>query len=114
MKVNLDYLKSLVGNDPETIREMLNIFCEDVPRYLQSMQESQDANDWPGVARTAHSLKSSMGFTGRNDMVDMAEELQHQKEEPTDPAMIALLETFKQQAYEIVEEFKGMMQRSDF
>lgn len=114
MKVNLDYLKSLVGDDPETIREMLNIFCEDVPAYLATMQNAQDQDDWNIVARTAHSLKSSMGFTGRSDMVDMAETLQHQKEKPQDASLIALLEKFKAEAHEIVQEFKLMLETGNF
>ncbi len=114
MKVNLDYLKSLVGDDPETIREMLNIFCEDVPKYLDTLQKAQDNNEWEGVARTAHSLKSSMGFTGRADMVDMAEILQHQKTPPTDPNTLEILEKFKIQSHEIVAEFQSMIDRDDF
>ncbi len=114
MKVNLDYLKSLVGDDPETIREMLNIFSEDVPKYLDAMQKGQDSNNWEEVARNAHSLKSSMGFTGRQDMVDMAEILQHQKTNPEDASIVALLEDFKVKSLEIVEEFKVMVQRDNF
>lgn len=114
MKVNLDYLKSLVGDDPETIREMLNIFCEDVPKYLENMQNAQDADNWPDVARTAHSLKSSMGFTGRADMVDMAETLQHQKERPTNQAIFDLLEKFKAEAKDIVAEMNLMVQSGNY
>lgn len=114
MNVNLDYLKSLVGDDPETIREMLTIFCEDVPKYLITMQKAQEENDWQSVARTAHSLKSSMGFTGRDDMVEMAETLQHQKEAPTDPAILVLLEKFKKESYSIVSEFQQMVDNDSF
>ncbi len=114
MKVDLTYLKSLVGDDPEVIEEMLTIFCEDVPVYLETMTVSEQNNDWPTLAKTAHSLKSSVGFTGRNDLVEMAETLQHQKEKPTNPAIFETLTNFKKQTAEIVSAFHEMIKNKDY
>lgn len=114
MTVDLSYLKSLVGDDPEVLREMLGIFCEDVPKYLANFQAAEESGDWESLARVAHSLKSSLGFTGRMDMVDMAELLQHQKTPTTDPQVLATIAKFKVEADGIVKEFQNILATGNF
>ncbi len=112
--VNLSSLKEMVGDDPEVIQEMLEIFCQDVPNYLAAIDKGLAEDDWSVIASATHTLKSTLGFTGRGDLVDMAEKLQYQKTKPEDIAFYELLNVFKVQAAGVLQEIKEMLANKDF
>lgn len=114
MTIDLSYLKSLVGDEPEVIEEMLQIFCEDVPNYLDTMRQALSSSDWETIAKTAHTLKSSLGFTGRMDMVELAEKLQHQKTAPDTESVVHELQAFIGKTEEIIAEFRRRLSVKDF
>jgi signal transduction histidine kinase/CheY-like chemotaxis protein/HPt (histidine-containing phosphotransfer) domain-containing protein len=62
--VSLDYLHQLSGNDKEFEREILKQFLEQVPAELSDLRTSIDQKNYDQVRRTAHSLKSTVGYVG--------------------------------------------------
>jgi signal transduction histidine kinase/DNA-binding response OmpR family regulator len=62
--VSLDYLHQLSGNDREFEREILKQFLEQVPAELSALRTSIDEHDYDQIRRTAHSLKSTVGYVG--------------------------------------------------
>jgi len=112
--VDLSILKEMVGDDPEIIQEMLEIFCQDVPQYMDAIQQGELANDWAAIANAAHTLKSTVGFTGRKDLVQLAEKLQYQKTVPEDPVYFDLLKQFKTEILSVLQEVKEMVDNKEF
>lgn len=68
-QINLNYLSQLSGNDKEFEKEILNQFITQAPAELSQLEKSIIENDFDSVRRTAHSLKSTVGYVG------LAEEL---------------------------------------
>ncbi|TXC85321.1 PAS domain S-box protein [Luteibaculum oceani] len=86
--VDLAYLREMVGNDQDVVDEMIDIFKEDTPGYLKAIYENLNTETWEPIAKACHTLKSSIGFVGRSDLVELAKGLQLQKEKPADNAPI--------------------------
>jgi HPt (histidine-containing phosphotransfer) domain-containing protein len=109
--VTLDKLKEMIGDDPEVIKEMVNIFIEDVPKYLDTISGGLSASpqNWDAIAKTCHTLKSTMTFTGREDLVGKAEKLQHQTEVPAEGARIRkVLTVFTHEVTYILEAYNDI------
>jgi signal transduction histidine kinase/DNA-binding NarL/FixJ family response regulator len=67
--IHLDYLHQLSGNDKDFEREILKQFIYQAPDELSQLDAFIHENDFDGIRRTAHSLKSTVGYVG------LAEEL---------------------------------------
>jgi len=65
--IHLHYLHQLSGNDKDFEREILNQFLVQVPAELSQLQRSINDDDLDTVRRTAHSLKSTVGYVGLAD-----------------------------------------------
>ena len=58
--VNLRELLTRVENDHDLLRELIDIFKKDLPRLLQSLQESVAREDMENVEATSHALKGML------------------------------------------------------
>ena len=88
--IHLSYLHQLSGNDKDFEREILQQFITQVPTELSQLEEAIRHNDFDTVRRTAHSLKSTVGYVG------LAEDLHPYLEEIEKDAVVqnnARLET---------------------
>lgn len=52
-------LNDLLGNDAETLRDVVTAFVEDGPDRLREIRDGNDRGDHALVRRAAHTLKSS-------------------------------------------------------
>jgi HPt (histidine-containing phosphotransfer) domain-containing protein len=87
--IRLDYLRQLSGNDKEFEKEILNQFAKQAPAELEQLEQSIIKNDFDLVRRTAHSLKSTVGYVG------LAEELHPYLEQMEKDAVIQNENHFK-------------------
>jgi signal transduction histidine kinase/CheY-like chemotaxis protein/HPt (histidine-containing phosphotransfer) domain-containing protein len=62
--IDLSYLHQLSGNDKDFERDILNQFLEQVPSELSQLEKSIREDDFETIRRTAHSLKSTVGYVG--------------------------------------------------
>lgn len=65
--IQLNYLHQLSGNDKDFEREILKQFLTQAPTELSQLEQSITEKDFDGVRRTAHSLKSTVGYVGLAD-----------------------------------------------
>lgn len=61
---NLDYLKSVSGNNREFIHEMITTFLQTLPGILVDMQAATEAQTWDRLSRLAHQIKPSFTLMG--------------------------------------------------
>lgn len=61
---NLDYLRSVSGNNEEFIREMVLTFTQTIPPVLDEMTTALKGKDWERLARMAHQIKPSFTLMG--------------------------------------------------
>ncbi len=65
---NLDYLRSVSGNNEEFIREMVLTFTQTIPGLLIEMKQSLKDSDWQKLARHAHQIKPSFTLMGLTEL----------------------------------------------
>ncbi|HEY2545561.1 MAG TPA: Hpt domain-containing protein [Candidatus Acidoferrum sp.] len=61
---NLPELLGRVDNDQELLRDLLNIFKEDFPRTMRSLESAVAVADLKGAARLSHTLKGMLSSLG--------------------------------------------------
>ena len=75
--LDLNYLHQLSGNDKDFERQILNQFLEQLPAELSQLENSIKADDFETIRRTAHSLKSTVGYVGlANDLHPYLEKIE--------------------------------------
>ena len=62
--VALHELKALYQGQPDEFADTLTLFLEEIPRQSQQLEQAMQLKEWPTVARTAHQMKSSVGYLG--------------------------------------------------
>jgi HPt (histidine-containing phosphotransfer) domain-containing protein len=76
MITDLNYLKTMSGGDPKFIREMIDLFREQVDEYKRIMPELLEKKDYDSLSKTAHKAKSSVAVMGMTDVADLLKELE--------------------------------------
>jgi hypothetical protein len=69
--LDLSYLQSISGNDSKYMYEVMNIFLTTVPDGLNKLEKLvKGKEDYEGIHRQAHSLKSSFSIVKVGDIFD--------------------------------------------
>ncbi|WP_421920020.1 Hpt domain-containing protein [Marinifilum sp.] len=74
---NLSYLKEMSGNDNSIIEEMIGIFIEQIPEFIQDLTVNFESKNWEGLGAVAHKAKSSVRTMGMDSIGDCLEQLEH-------------------------------------
>ncbi len=61
--------------EPDVLKEVLQLFLEDVPGRIERLRTACDAGNAAELHRVAHSLKGSAGNIGANDMLAVCRRL---------------------------------------
>ena len=86
LNLDLNHLKKIVGNDPEFLRKVLQIFITNAPKDVAELAKFAGDGDHEKVAFFAHKLKSASGAIGFNDAYESFKEIEamSKKMEPID------------------------------
>lgn len=66
--INLSYLEGIAEGDKGIIKELVEIFIEQIPEFTNGFEESMLRNDWVKVAAIAHKAKSSVMSMGMDEL----------------------------------------------
>jgi HPt (histidine-containing phosphotransfer) domain-containing protein len=66
--INLSYLQSIAEGDENIIKELINIFLEQVPEFTEGLDKSLSEENWLNVGAIAHKAKSSVISLGMEDL----------------------------------------------
>ncbi len=66
--INLSYLEGIAEGDKDIIKELIEIFIEQIPEFTDGFEESMLRNDWVKVAAIAHKAKSSVMSMGMEEL----------------------------------------------
>ena len=58
-EIALDDLMEIIGDDPESLKDIIESFLEDSPKLLDSIDEGVATKDETLVERSSHTLKSN-------------------------------------------------------
>lgn len=76
MITDLNYLKTMSGGDAKFIREMIDLFREQIDEYKSIMPELLQKKDYDGLSKIAHKAKSSVAVMGMSQMAELLKELE--------------------------------------
>lgn len=64
IEIDLSYLESMAAGDNNLIKEMIEIFKEQVPEFIEEMNTAIINNDSKALSSVAHRAKSSVAIMG--------------------------------------------------
>ena len=76
MITDLNYLRTMSGNDQNFIAEMIDLFREQVHEYREQMPGLLNEKAYSDLSKLAHKAKSSVAVMGMTDVADMLKELE--------------------------------------
>ena len=108
MITDLEYLKTMSGGDAVFIREMIDLFREQIDEYKQLMPELLRNKDYDSLSKMAHKAKSSAAVMGMKNVADLLKDLEilANKEEEVD-RYESLVNEFLQQSELAVLELEN-------
>jgi HPt (histidine-containing phosphotransfer) domain-containing protein len=65
---NLSYLQNITGGDTNSIRELINLFIEQVPEFIGNLRNHLEEQRYIELGREAHKAKSSVMIMGMDDL----------------------------------------------
>ncbi|MCA9246056.1 MAG: Hpt domain-containing protein [Planctomycetales bacterium] len=87
---------SAFGVDPD-LADLVDLYVEEMPERIASVQQLRDAKNWPDLGRLAHQIKGSAGSYGFDEITPFAYRLEQAAKDSEPPAEI------EQAADELVE-----------
>ncbi len=79
--INLDYLHSMSGGMNELIIEMIDLFRDQIPEFLERMKKALNDKNWSELSEAAHKAKSSINIMGMDDLGNELNELEMKAKE---------------------------------
>ncbi len=77
LNINFEYLKEFSGGDTEFIKEMINMFVEQMPEEMELMQRLLNDENWEQLGKLAHKTKPNFLMMGMEVQQGMAKEIEH-------------------------------------
>lgn len=67
--INLDNLKELSGGDSQFIKEMLEVFLANYPKYMGKLMVGIEVKDWVEIRKMAHKIKPTLAYIGLDELI---------------------------------------------
>lgn len=85
--INTEYLEKVTAGDPQIIREIVDLFREQVDESFKQMLLYLEAGDYYNLGMLAHKVKSSVSIMGMNDLASMLKTFELQAKESKETGM---------------------------
>lgn len=109
---NLQYLRAVTGGDSVSIREIIELFIEQVPEFITNLKKHLKAKDYVSLGKEAHKAKSSVMIMGMEDLGHDLKTLQLATQSGTREEMYAgQVDRFEQQCQHAVKELQEELLR---
>ena len=99
-------LKDLNPDDPNFLRELIDMFLQDVPERLAEIESALAKQDAALLTRAAHTIKGSSSNFGAAGLMKVSLEMEHQGKEAAFAAAAATLPALKAEFAVVTEALK--------
>ena len=65
--LDLSYLREMSGDSAEFMIEMIDMFKQQTPLYMEELQQAVSEKNWSKVSSCAHKIKPTFSYVGRED-----------------------------------------------
>jgi HPt (histidine-containing phosphotransfer) domain-containing protein len=108
--INMEYLDSVAGGDPEIINEIVTIFKEQSVEIYKEMQSLLAGKDYTSLGLLAHKAKSSVAIMGMAEMAQILKTFELQAKEGKEIHLYkSYIEKFKNDTAEAVKELEDLI-----
>jgi HPt (histidine-containing phosphotransfer) domain-containing protein len=108
--INIEYLDSVSGGDPEIINEIVEIFKEQSIEIYNEMKSYLKQKNYNSLGLLAHKAKSSVAIMGMNDLAVMLKTFELQAREGKEPQLYeSYITRFKTETAEAVKELDDLI-----
>jgi HPt (histidine-containing phosphotransfer) domain-containing protein len=109
--INLSYLESMSGGSKSLVKEMVEIFLEQVPEFTGEMKEFLSKKDYQSLGLLAHKAKSSVAIMGMDELAQSLKDFELLAKENKDvESYPSYIEKFEQSCKEAVKELKDIIE----
>jgi HPt (histidine-containing phosphotransfer) domain-containing protein len=106
---DLSYLKNMAGGSFEVIKEMIDIFVEQVKEISSEMQKTLIEKDYLVLSKLAHKAKSSVSIMGMTDLANDLRNLEISSHEGKETEKYAgIVDRFINDCNIAIEELKNI------
>jgi two-component system sensor histidine kinase/response regulator len=106
---NLAELLERVDNDQELLRELLNIFKEDFPQTIQSLQSAVNSEDLKNSSRLSHTLKGMLSSLGATSAAAAAAKLEALSSAGETASLEGAFNALEAEAHRLLPELEAYM-----
>lgn len=96
--LDLSYLRDMSGDSIEFMIEMIDMFKQQTPIYINDLAAALKEQNWVKVASCAHKIKPTFAYVGRDDARNHMQLMEHnardQKDVETLPTALQELNSF--------------------
>lgn len=108
--VDLTYIREMSGDNQKIIKEMITIFLEQIPEFLDEMNSCNSNKDWHNLGLIAHKAKSSVAIMGMEKQSNDLKTLELlAKEEKDTEKYLQIIQTFEEDCKKAEEELQLIM-----
>lgn len=115
---DLTNLNEMLGGDQKAIFQMVKIFLQATPESLSELNKSYQKEDYDGVSKLAHKLKSSVDIFCVNDIKQDIRRLENNTRDNINidevPELVEKINTILNLAIEQVKEEKEILYKQLF
>ncbi len=65
--LDLSYLRDMSGDSAEFMIEMIDMFKQQTPLYMEELKQAVSEKNWSKVSSCAHKIKPTFSYVGRED-----------------------------------------------
>jgi CheY-like chemotaxis protein len=98
-----------LGSDETLFHEVIEIFLNDVPKHMASLERAIAAGDAPAVEGAAHTLKGELGYLGISEVSQKARELEELGRNSNLRFAAGLYATFASELSELLTSMRDTM-----
>ena len=108
--INMEYLDSISGGDPEIINEIVVIFKEQSVEIYNEMRSKLTEKDYNSLGLLAHKAKSSVAIMGMTSLAEMLKAFDLQARAGKEPQLYeSYLTRFKSETEEAIRELEDLI-----
>ncbi len=104
---DLTAVSQAVGGDKESVKDMIRIFLSTLPPYFKEIKRHIEDENWKGVAKTAHTVKSNINMIGVKSSFYKIKEIEFLAKEEKDTGKISnLFAEMEKEMNKVFDELK--------
>jgi len=114
MAIDLSYIKTISGDDSVFIREMFEIFVEQVNEYCEKLPDLLQKEDYEQLSKVAHKATSTFAIVGMERDSKMLKDLEIKAKDKVDIESYAeIINSCVENAKKAIVEFEILLSKEE-